>query len=110
MHINEVFSILKDCLSEKDDSFDVKAYNDGLCCASDFVVLRNHKEFAYVKYDEKGEMDKKSMNLHEEKMGAAAFYVVVNDTDAFFQIGRVCHGRGSAFALLTGGVASHKRQ
>lgn len=90
MHINEVFSILKDCLSEKDDSFDVKAYNDGLCCVSDFVVLRNHKEFAYVKYDEKGEMDKKSMNLHEEKMGTAAFYVVVKDTDAFIPADLPC--------------------
>lgn len=36
MHINEVLSILKDCLSEKDDSFDVKAYNDGLCCGFRF--------------------------------------------------------------------------
>lgn len=83
MHINEVFRVLKDCLSRKDGGFDIKPYNDGLCCVSDFVVLRNHKEFAYIKYDEKGKMDKKSMNLHEEKMGTAAFYVVVNDTDAF---------------------------
>lgn len=83
MHINEVFSVLKDSLSKKDGGFEVKPYNDGLCCVSDFVVLRNHKEFAYVKFDEKGKMDKKSMNIHEEKMGTAAFYIVVNDTDAF---------------------------
>ena len=90
MHINEVERILKDSIDGKEKQYEVKRYCDHICCESDFVLLYDGMEFAYIKFDEKGNMKKKQMNIHEEKMGTASFYVLLNDTDAFIPTSLSC--------------------
>ena len=81
MHINEVERILRDSLDGKEKQYEVKRYCDHVCCESDFVLLYEGTEFAYVKFDEKGNMKKKQMNIHEEKMGTASFYIVIKESE-----------------------------
>lgn len=81
MHINEVERILRDSIDGKEKQYEVKRYCDHVCCESDFVLLYEGTEFAYVKFDEKGNMKKKQMNIHEEKMGTASFYIVIKESE-----------------------------
>ena len=90
MHINEVERILMDSIERKEKQYEVKRYCDHVCCESDFVLLYNGMEFAYVKFDEKGNMKKKQMNIHEEKMGTASFYIVIKDSDEFIPTDLPC--------------------
>ena len=90
MHINEVERILKDSIDGKEKQYEVKRYCDHICCESDFVLLYDGMEFAYIKFDEKGNMKKKQMNIHEEKMGTASFYIVIKDSDEFIPIDLPC--------------------
>ena len=90
MHINEVKRILKDSIDGKEKKYEVKRYCDHICCESDFVLLYDGMEFAYIKFDEKGNMKKKQMNIHEEKMGTASFYIVIKDSDEFIPIDLPC--------------------
>lgn len=90
MHINEVERILKDSIVGKEKQYEVKRYCDHVCCESDFVLLSDGMEFAYIKFDDKSNMKKKQMNIHEEKMGTASFYVLLNDTDAFIPTSLSC--------------------
>lgn len=84
MHINEVRSILSDSFSSGVNAvYELKNYNDHQCCNSDFVLLYNHQEYAYIKFDNTGKMTKEEMGIHEEKMGTAYFYIIVKDTDDF---------------------------
>ena len=83
MHINEVERILKECVTESDGSYELKRYHDGICCESDFVLLHEGREYAFIKFDESGKAKWKTLNVHEEKMGTARFYIVVRDTDDF---------------------------
>lgn len=74
MHINEVQSILSDAFSSGGNGvYELKNYNDHHCCNSDFVLLYNHQEYAYIKFDITGKMTKEEMGIHEEKMGTAYF-------------------------------------
>ncbi len=91
MHINEVQSILSDSFSSGENGvYELKYYNDHQCCNSDFVLLYNHQEYAYIKFDNTGKMTKEEMYIHEEKMGTAYFYIVVNDTDDFIPTNLPC--------------------
>ena len=90
MHINEVERILRDSIDGKEKQYEVKRYCDHVCCESDFVMLRDGLEYAYFKFDETGRMSRKAMGIHEEKMGTAYFYVVLNDTDAFIPTSLSC--------------------
>lgn len=90
MHINEVERILKDSIDGKEKQYEVKRYCDHICCESDFVLLYDGMEFAYIKFDEKGNMKKEQMNIHEEKMGTASFYIVIKDSDEFIPIDLPC--------------------
>lgn len=91
MHINEVQSILTDSFSSTEkEVYELKKYNDHQCCNSDFVLLHNHQEYAYIKFDDTGKMTKKEMGIHEEKMGTAYFYIVVKDTDDFIPTNLPC--------------------
>ena len=106
MHINEVERILMDSIERKEKQYEVKRYCDHVCCESDFVLLYNGMEFAYVKFDEKGNMKKKQMNIHEEKMGTASFYIVVKDSDELVPIDLPCkvyprNNMNSAFECST---------
>ena len=90
MHINEVERILRDSVSGQENRYEIKRYCDHICCESDFVLLRDGLEYAYLKFDETGRMNRKAMGIHEEKMGTAYFYVVLNDTDAFIPTSLSC--------------------
>ena len=90
MHINEVERILRESVSGKENRYEIKRYCDHTCCESDFVMLRDGLEYAYLKFDETGKMSRKAMGIHEEKMGTAYFYVVLNDTDAFIPTSLSC--------------------
>ena len=90
MHINEVERILRESVSGKDNRYEIKRYCDHTCCESDFVLLLDGLEYAYLKFDETGRMSRKAMGIHEEKMGTAYFYVVLNDTDAFIPTSLSC--------------------
>ena len=89
MHLNEVERILKDTIQKK-ENYLLRKYCDHICCNSDFVLLNNGFEFAYIKFDERGNMTRKEMNINEEKMGAARFYVVVKDSDEFIPTNLPC--------------------
>ena len=89
MHLNEVERILKDTIHKK-DCYLLHKYCDHICCNSDFVLLNNGLEFAYIKFDERGNMTRKDMNINEEKMGTARFYVVVMDSDEFIPTDLPC--------------------
>ena len=90
MHINEVERILRDSICGQENRYEIKRYCDHICCESDFVMLRDGLEYAYFKFDETGRMSRKAMGIHEEKMGTAYFYVVLNDTDAFIPTSLSC--------------------
>jgi hypothetical protein len=91
MHINEVRSILSDSFSSGVNAvYELKNYNDHQCCNSDFVLLYNHQEYAYIKFDNTGKMTKEKMGIHEEKMGTAYFYIIVKDTDDFIPTNLPC--------------------
>ncbi len=91
MHINEVQSILSDSFSSRGNrAYELKKYNDHLCCNSDFVLLSNGLEFAYIKFDERGDLTGKDMNINEEKMGTARFFIVVKDSGEFIPIDMLC--------------------
>lgn len=91
MHINEVRSILSDSFSSGVNAvYELKNYNDHQCCNSDFVLLYNHQEYAYIKFDNTDKMTKEEMCIHEEKMGAAYFYIIVKDTDDFIPTNLPC--------------------
>ena len=90
MHINEVERILRDSICGQENRYEIKRYCDHICCESDFVLLRDGYEYAYFKFDETGRMNRKAMGIHEEKMGTAYFYVVLNDTDAFIPTSLSC--------------------
>ncbi|MBR6416019.1 MAG: DUF2971 domain-containing protein [Bacteroidales bacterium] len=90
MHINEVNRILTDSLSGQEGRYEIKRYCDHICCESDFVLLRDGLEYAYLKFDETGQMNRKAMGIHEDKMGTASFYVVLRDTDAFIPTSLSC--------------------
>ena len=70
MHINEVERILRDSVSGQENRYEIKRYCDHICCESDFVLLRDGLEYAYLKYDAAGQMSRKAMGTHEEKMGS----------------------------------------
>lgn len=53
-------------------------------------MLRDGLEYAYIKFDETGRMNKSAMGIHEEKMGTASFYIVLKDTDAFIPTSLSC--------------------
>ena len=91
MHINEVQSILSDSLSSRaNGGYELKKYNDHLCCISDFVLLNNGLEYAYIKFDERGNMARKEMNINKGKMGTARFYIVIKDSDEFIPSNLPC--------------------
>lgn len=90
MHINEVNRILEDSLRGMEKRYEIKKYCDHICCESDFVLLRDGLEYAYIKFDETGRMNKSAMGIHEEKMGTASFYIVLKDTDAFIPTSLSC--------------------
>ena len=90
MHINEVERILRDSVSGQENRYEIKRYCDHICCESDFVLLRDGLEYAYLKFDAAGQMSRKAMGIHEEKMGTASFYVVLRDTDAFIPTSLSC--------------------
>ena len=107
MHINDVESILKETFcGQKGNQYEIKKYNDGICCQSDFVLLFEGGEYAYIKFDETGKMSRKAMGVQEDKMGASQFYIVVRDTDDFIPISLSCtvypkNDRGSSFTCDT---------
>ena len=107
MHINDVESILKETFcGQKGNQYEIKKYNDGICCQSDFVLLFEGREYAYIKFDETGKMSRKAMGVQEDKMGASQFYIVVRDTDDFIPISLSCtvypkNDRGSSFTCDT---------
>lgn len=90
MHINEVERILRDSVSGQENRYEIKRYCDHICCESDFVLLRDGLEYAYLKFDAAGQMSRKAMGIHEEKMGTASFYVVLRDTGAFIPTSLSC--------------------
>ena len=90
MHINEVERILRDSVSGQENRYEIKRYCDHICCESDFVLLRDGLEYAYIKFDETGRMSRKAMGIREEKMGTGSFYVVLSDTDAFIPTSLPC--------------------
>ena len=63
MHINEVERILRESIDGKEKQYEIKRNCDHICCESDFVLLNDGMEFAYIKFDEKGNMKKKQMNF-----------------------------------------------
>ena len=63
MHINEVERILRDSIDGKEKQYEIKRYCDHICCESDFVLLNDGMEFAYIKFDDKSNMKKKQMNF-----------------------------------------------
>ena len=83
MHIDEVNRILDNSVCGQEKRYEIRRYCDHICCESDFVLLRDGLEYAYLKFDETDRMNRKAMGIHEEKMGTASFYVVLRDTDAF---------------------------
>ena len=89
MHLNEVERILREalCLSKK---YELKKYCDHICCESDFLLLKNGIEYAYIKFDQTSKMSKKEMNINEEKMGTAHFYIIVKDSDEFIPTNLPC--------------------
>ena len=56
MHINEVERILRDSVSGQENRYEIKRYCDHICCESDFVLLRDGLEYAYLKFDAAGQM------------------------------------------------------
>lgn len=90
MHINEVERILKEFIIELDGCYELKQYNDDICCDSDFVLLHQGREYAYIKFDESGKAKWKTLNVNEEKMGTARYYIVVRDTDSFIPLDLHC--------------------
>lgn len=67
MHINEVERILRDSICGQEKRYEIKRYCDHTCCESDFVMLRDGLEYAYLKFDETGKMSRKAMGIHEER-------------------------------------------
>jgi len=89
MHLKEVERIIKDAFSS-DKNYQLSDYSDHICCESDFVLLYNGLEYAYIKFDETGKMTRKDMNINEERMGTARYYIVVKDSDEFIPTNLPC--------------------